>query len=126
MNKPWDNPYVIFSMQNGIVKAVYRKTASPITLEKAMLIKECRMAFQQGQILPLLVTTEGWIEMDQPARSYLAGPDGVEGVKAAALLERNTAVKLVIGFFLAFMPKSIPVKTFRREKAALEWLDFYK
>lgn len=121
-----NNPYVYFRLVNGIIVATYRSSANPITIDKAIIIRNGRLDFQDGRPYPVLVRTESPIFMEKAARVYFGGPAGVELILAAALLKQNALVEGVVNFFLAFMPESIPTKAFRREDAAFRWLNKYK
>ena len=98
MNKKLDTPFVSFEIEKDILIASYKPNAR-ITLKDAKEIVASRMAF-------------------------FASPEGIAGVKCAALLLSSGFISLTTNFFLKVTKTKLLVKTFTDKQEAIEWLNF--
>jgi hypothetical protein len=108
---------------HGILWIVHDDTAF-IEIEDAVTIADKWKEIHQGRKFPHLVDFRN-VRVNQSAetRAFFAdGNDLHEIVSATALLVDNMANNLVTKFFVKVNKPSIPTKTFKDEKEAIEWL----
>ena len=123
MNKKLDTPFVSFEIEKDILIASYKPNAR-ITLKDAKEIVASRMAFIEGKPMPTLILNHGIVKMDKKARDFFASPEGIAGVKCAALLLSSGFISLTTNFFLKVTKTKLLVKTFTDKQEAIEWLNF--
>ncbi len=124
MNKKLDTAFVSFEIEKGILIASYKPNAR-ITLKDAKEIVASRMAFIEGKPMPTLILNQGIVKMDKKARDFFASPEGIAGVKCAALLLSSGFISLTTNFFLKVTKTKLLVKTFTNKQEAMEWLNFF-
>ncbi|MFZ1529655.1 MAG: hypothetical protein WAT19_12945 [Ferruginibacter sp.] len=124
INKKLDTPFVSFEIEKDILIASYKPNAR-ITLKDAKEIVASRMAFIEGKAMPTLILNHGIVKMDKKARDFFASPEGIAGVKCAALLLSSGFISLTTNFFLKVTKTKLLVKTFTNKQEAMEWLNFF-
>lgn len=124
MNKKLDTPFVSFEIEKDILIASYKPNAR-ITLKDAKEIVASRMAFIEGKPMPTLILNHGIVKMDKKARDFFASPEGIAGVKCAALLLSSGFISLTTNFFLKVTKTKLMVKTFTDKQEAMEWLNIF-
>jgi DNA-binding CsgD family transcriptional regulator len=121
MKSVFNNVLVDFRLRAGILIATYRKNKSTITLAQVMTIVQRRLAFQKGAAYPVLIICPGIISFDEKALRYLESAEGMEGIKAAAILLDNWPL-MKVAEPLTKKDDAIPTEYFSRLDAAVDWL----
>lgn len=121
MRKVQQTPYIDFEINNGILIGTYKPNIL-ITLKHAKEIVASRIAFMEGNDMPILILNQGIIKMDKDARDYLASAEGIKGLKCAAILINSNFISITVNFFLKVTKPKLLVKTFTDKEEALNWL----
>jgi hypothetical protein len=74
---------------------------------------------------PVLTDAGGLHYISPEAKKYFAGEVQKNPPIANAVVSGSTAVRLIANFFIQFFKPSFPLRLFRTEKEALEWLSQY-
>jgi hypothetical protein len=121
MRKAIGTPYIDFEIENGVLIGTYKPSVL-VTLKHAREIVAARIAFMDGEQMPILILNQGIIKMDKDARDYLASAEGIKGLKCAAILLDSNFISFTVNFFLKVTKPKLLVKTFIDKKEALTWL----
>jgi hypothetical protein len=121
MRKIQETPYIDFEISHGILIGTYKPNVL-ITLKHAKEIVASRIAFMDGNDMPILILNQGIIKMDKDARDYLASAEGIKGLKCAAILINSNFISITVNFFLKVTKPKLLVKTFTDKEEALYWL----
>jgi hypothetical protein len=121
MRKVQETPYIDFEISHGILIGTYKPNIL-ITLKHAKEIVASRIAFMDGNDMPILILNQGIIKMDKDARDYLASAEGIKGLKCAAILINSNFISITVNFFLKVTKPKLLVKTFTDKEEALNWL----
>lgn len=106
---------------DGIIKCV----ALPdiiMGLNEAKENIEAVKAIANGKIIPVLVDITQSKGATKEARAYLASADVAKVQSACALLISSSLSQLIGNFFLGLNKTKFPVKLFKDEAKAIEWL----
>ncbi len=111
-----------FQFDGDIFYTTYKN--GPITLEIAKEIVRLRQEIMQGREIWALIDDFNLRSIDRDARVYLSTPEGIEGVRAAALLVSSPFAKHLANFFLKITVSKpvIPTRVFTDKQEALDWL----
>ena len=107
-----------------ILEATY-KQGPKIDLEAAKDIIKERMAFTEGKSILLLVIDSGLVSMDKNARDYLSSNDGIQGIRASALISTSIVNSMLVNFILKISRPDLPVKVFTKREEAISWLNSF-
>jgi hypothetical protein len=121
MRKVQETPYIDFEISHGILIGTYKPNVL-IALKHAKEIVASRIAFMDGNDMPILILNQGIIKMDKDARDYLASAEGIKGLKCAAILINSNFISITVNFFLKVTKPKLLVKTFTDKEEALNWL----
>jgi hypothetical protein len=121
MRKIQETPYIDFEISHGILIGTYKPNIL-ITFKHAKEIVASRIAFMDGNDMPILILNQGIIKMDKDARDYLASAEGIKGLKCAAILINSNFISITVNFFLKVTKPKLLVKTFTDKEEALNWL----
>ncbi len=121
MNRELDTDYVHLEIKDGILVGIYKKGLK-INLSIAREIVQSRLAFTENKIFPALIYNQGVISMDKEARQFLSSPEGIKGLKAAAIILDSPFGSFLGNFFLSVNKTSMPVRIFSKTGSASKWL----
>lgn len=113
--KMWENPnepFLYFSYKNG----------THLTLEAAKEIIRDRLDFTNNDDSLLLLDLTGLKKTNSDARKYMAGDDGVKGLKAGAFIVSNKVSQVIGNFFILINKPLKPARLFTSEEEAKKWL----
>jgi len=123
MNPHLDTPYVYLEMlPDGILLARY-KPGIYIDLPAAKEIVASRLAFTEGNTVPVLLYIDGVATIDRKVRNYISSPEGVKALSAAAIIKDSPFAAMVANLFVSLNnPLKMPVRIFTKEGKAILWL----
>lgn len=121
MKKELSTPHVHFMLSESLLTATYKKGLH-IDLEIATDIVKSRRCFTSGKTLSVLILNGGVVSMSKEAREYLASGEGTAGIRAAAIVLKSVFGSFLGNFFLSVNKPEMPVKIFRYERTAVNWL----
>jgi hypothetical protein len=117
----YNSPYIQLRMENQILQVSYVKNLQ-INLPIALDIVKTRRSFTNGRLIPVMIFSKGLVSIDKPAREFLASPEGVDGLSAAAIIVQSPFASFLGNFFLTVNKTGIPVKIFSNQIRAEKWL----
>jgi hypothetical protein len=111
-----------FQFDGDIFYMTYKN--GPITLEIAKEIVAKRQELMQGREIWALIDDFNLRSIDRDARVYLSTPEGIDGIRAGALLVTSPFAKHLANFFLKITVSKpvIPTRVFTDKQEALDWL----
>lgn len=113
--------HVDLEWRGGILVAQY-KAGPKINLNTAQEILAQRMRFTNGKDVPVLVIDSGMVSMDKQARDFLSSTEGVQGIKASAIISTSVVNSMLVNFILKISRPNLPVKLFTDRYSAEKWL----
>ena len=121
-NFSYEADFYRFLYKDEILRLTYIN--GPISLDIAKEVVAKRLELTKGNSVLLLIDDESLKGIDPDARDFLSSKDGVEGLKAAALLSGNYFSQHLANFFLkiSFKKQTMPARVFRNEDEAIGWL----
>lgn len=125
MVKVLDTPYVHFELQNDLMIGIYKKDLK-INLDRAKEIVKVRQELADYKPVIGLIYNQGVVKMDKKAREYLASPEGVKGIIAAAIVVGSPFTSFMANFFVAVNKPKMPVRIFSNSEDALKWLQKFR
>jgi hypothetical protein len=123
MNGTFDTTYVTYVIEGDILEAIFKKEVRTITLDMAKLVVAERLTLQAGQRFLLLIEGSSAIRMDKDTRDFFAGPAGIEGLVAIAMVVSNFVDLATATFLIKVQKPAIPTNFFLKEKDARAWLE---
>jgi hypothetical protein len=113
-----------FSMEirNGILFISYKRGLK-FDMEVSRRFVSQRLEFIGEKEYPAIVTDEGMVSIDKPARDFFASPEGVKGVTAVAFIQKTLFSKMLIDFFLGANRSSVHAKAFSEVNDAIVWIE---
>lgn len=126
MNDVFENEFMRLEWREGVVVGTYKE--GPITLEMAKEVVKNRLEFTRNNDAPIMINDSGLRSIEKGAREYLSSDEGIQGLKAGALVTNSIFGRHLANFFIriAVIQPKIPTKLFSNEKEALEWLKQYR
>lgn len=107
--------------RDGIGHVVLKENAL-VDLESLKEYSEAVVRGCQGKKIPVLFDMRGIKYVERDARDQFAkGPPGLL-TKAVAVVIRSVAQRMMVRFFLLINKPEFPMKVFRDEKKALNWV----
>jgi hypothetical protein len=116
-----ETEYVRFEWEDDILVATYKK-GKKVDLQAAQQIVRDRIDYTGGVPVLVLLCNQGVISIDKEARAYLSSPDGIQGIKAAAILSDTAATAIIGNFIIQVNKPHIPVRLFINRERAVGWL----
>lgn len=116
-----DNEYGKIELSNKIIIATWK--ASFIDLKIAKNAVSSRLSVTAGQNYPFLIRMKSIKESTKEARDFLSSENGCEGISAGAILVESILGNMLATFFIYLNKPRIPIKIFKDEAKAKEWLD---
>ena len=118
-----DTDYARYTIgEDGILVASLQGQPMVINLEAAKKMVSDRKTLGLGDNQLLLIRNDAGFTFDKAARDYLSGPEGSEGILAAAILIRNPIDLVTARFMSIFGKPPIPMAYFSDERKAKAWL----
>ena len=108
--------------RGGIIRGTYKK--GPITLDLAKQVVQNRLKFADYKDVPIMIGENGLKSIEKEAREYLSSDEGIQGLKAGAIVTKSIFSRHIANFFIrisVIQPK-IPTRLFSTEEEALQWL----
>jgi hypothetical protein len=126
MNFVHETEFYKFQFDGDIFYMTYKN--GPITLEIAKEIVSKRHELMNGREIWALIDDFNLRSIDRDARVYLSTPEGIDGIRAGALLVSSHFAKHLANFFLKITVTKpiIPAKVFTDKTEALDWLHSLK
>jgi hypothetical protein len=121
MEKELNSPYIHLKIEDGVLIGTYKKGLK-INIDIAKEIVNTRLDFTERKNLPALIFNQGVISMDKASREFLSSPEGIAGLKAAAIITDSAFSSFLGNFFLTVNKTAMPVKIFSTPQRALKWL----
>lgn len=115
-----ENEYVSLEMSGGILIATYK--VQSITLDIAIEVVHFRKNFMNNKKHHALIKDARKVNIEKKARDYFSSSQGSEGILSVAILTKSIYTSALMNFFLKVVPPKMPVKLFKSEKKALDWL----
>jgi hypothetical protein len=118
-----DTDYARYTIgEDGILTASLQGQPLVINLVAARKMVSDRKALGLDDNQLLLIRNDAGFTFDKAARDYLSGPEGAEGIVAAAILIRNPIDLVTARFMSIFGKPPIPMAYFSDERKAKAWL----
>lgn len=108
---------------NGILIGTHKP--SVITLDVAKAIVEERLAYIGDGAYPLLVKEYSVAKIEKEARDFFYTADSYKGITACAVITSSVFKMTLANFFIKMSKQPFPVKLFKTEDDALNWLKNY-
>jgi hypothetical protein len=126
MNFIHETDFYKFQFDGDIFYMTYKN--GPITLDIAKEIVSKRHEFMNGRQIWALIDDFNLRSIDRDARVFLSSTEGIEGIKAGALLVSSPFAKHLANFFLKITVSKpvIPTRVFTDKTEALDWLHSLK
>lgn len=115
-----ENDYIQLEIIEDILIATYK--VKFITLEIAKNVVFFRKQFIQEINYPVLIKDDKTVKIEKKAREYFASTNGIEGLSSVAVLTNSVYKSTLMNFFTKVLPPKIPVRLFRKEEDAIDWL----
>ncbi len=115
-----------FQFDGDIFYMTYKN--GPITLEIAKEIVSKRHELMKGREIWVLIDDFNLRSIDRDARVFLSSTEGIDGIRAGALLVSSPFAKHLANFFLKITVSKpvIPTRVFTDKTEALDWLHSLK
>ncbi len=110
--------------ESGIVRCIVHKDAY-MELEDAIENVKAVETLTNGKPIPVYVDIRLSKGSSKEARAYLAGFEVADVQVACGLLVDSMLSQLIGNFFLGLNKTKFPVKLFKDEEKAMEWLKTY-
>ena len=123
MDSYFENSFAQFWISDGILFFEY-KSHIAIDLRAAQLIVADRIRFQNGVSYPIFCDARGILEMDKPARDFLAQSGSILA-KAVGLLVHQQVSSSMSSFYLRVNKPRVPTKSFTDKASVLSFLASY-
>ncbi|KAB7530310.1 hypothetical protein F8C76_02035 [Flagellimonas olearia] len=120
MKKSHENTYAIYLLTDDLLHIIYKK-GHCIDLPAAQLIVKDRMQLQQGRKMPILCDIRNLVQVNKPARDYLAF-EGSQWIKALAFLIDPPVTDVISALYLGTQAQNVPTRSFTKESDALDFL----
>jgi hypothetical protein len=115
---------ISFEIIDGLLHITYNPCK--INLIDAKEITQDRITYQEGNLYPTIMSSNGPIEMSREARVFLTSKAGTFGLTAMAFLYESSLTNRILAFFIIKMhPPSVPTRAFKNKRKATEWLKQY-
>jgi hypothetical protein len=122
MEHYFENEFVEFWLENGIIIEVFKPSVKEITLEVAKKVVEDRLKFTRGVSRPMFIDMSEFRVIDKKARDYFAGEESNSLVSAAGIVLHSYIAWLAGKLFLTINKPKANVQLFKTKQKALEWL----
>lgn len=106
---------------DGILRITILKDAE-IDISEAAENHALSNKLASGRKFVQLVKSEGDFEVTPEARAYAAQYSASEGRVAMAFITSSLAQRLIGNFYIKYNKPLVPVRMFKTEESALEWL----
>lgn len=118
----YETEFYKFHMMDGVFYLTY--IGGPITLNVAKDLVKKRLEYSEEKPVLMMVTVKDLKGMDREARSYLSSDEGIQGVKAGAIVVKSPFTTHMANFFMkiSFNKSKMPAKVFSNEEEAVSWL----
>jgi len=116
-----ENNYIKYEIINNILIGTYK--AKHIDLGIAKSVVSLRKTFTNNLKYPVLIKDDNTVKIDKSARDYFASNEGVQGLCAVAILTNSIYKITLMNFFIVVLPPEMPVKLFKSEEKAMNWLE---
>lgn len=103
--------------------ATFNYKKDVIDLETARQMVSDRLACFNGHTYPVLADVRNIRAVSKEARDYFAGPEGVKGISALAILTGGFLTVVTANLFMRFSRPPIPTKVFKTKEQAVRWLN---
>lgn len=121
-NQKYEDEKFSMEIRNGILFISYKRGLK-FDMEVSRRIVSQRLEFLGGKEYPAIVTDEGMVSIDKPARDFFASSEGVKGITAVAFIQKTLFSKMLIDFFLGTKQPSVQAKAFREVNDAINWIE---
>ena len=118
-----DNEFVHMEIKQDILYVNLRK--KEIDRKIAQKIVDLRLAFVEGQDLPILVEGLAVKDLTKEAREVLSAKKANQHALALAVIVQNPVTRTIANFFLKFQQPPYPSKLFTDRERAEQWLRLY-
>lgn len=127
VKQPIITDYIEMELNEGMLYVKYKDNLK-IDLEMARQIVASRLSYIENHVLPTFADTSGIASMDKEARGYFNSSEGEKGISAFAVLVKSAFSTFLANFFIKVnvINPPFPIKMFRTESAAIEWLSQFK
>jgi hypothetical protein len=93
-----------------------------VEIEDAKAAHSANLKLSEGKVYKLLMVSPKFFNPNQEVMRYLSSEEVTQFRKAAAIVTGNMAIRILMNFFIRMNSKKSPVRLFRTEELALEWL----
>ena len=118
-----DNEFAHMEIKNNILYVNLKK--KEINHRVAQKIVDLRLAFVEGQDLPILIEGLAVRDITKGAREVLSSKEANQHALALAVIVQNPVTRTIANFFLRFQHPPYPSKLFNDRESAEEWLRLY-
>ncbi len=122
--KSIETPYIVMSLQEGILYFTYKEIDN-MDLDLAKTCVKDRLDFTKDKSYPCLVDFVKLKKTSKEARDYFA-LEGNKGITANAILVNSSAYKMMANFYIMVNKPQNPTKLFTDKNLALDWLKQFR
>jgi len=119
-----ENNYIKYEIINDILIGTYKDKY--IDLDIAKSVVSLRKKFTNNLKYPVLIKDNNTVKIDKSARDYFASDAGAQGINAVAVIANSVYKVTLMNFFIVVLPPKMPVKLFKSEEKAMNWLEKHK
>jgi hypothetical protein len=115
-----ENEHTKIELENGILIATWKSSFVDLDIAKEAVIN--RLLVTNGQKYPVLIKIKSVRSSTKEARDFLASEKGCAAVIAGAVYVDSILENMIATFFIFLNKPSVPLKIFKDETKAKEWL----
>ena len=111
-------------LEDSIIIGTYDKNLV-IDIDLARQIVLDKLEAFQGKSYPVLMDVRNIRSVSKEAFDHFASDDGVQGLRALAILVSSPLTEMIANLFMVFSKPQIPTRVFRTKELAVKWLNKY-
>jgi len=123
-SKRFESQFAELELIDGILIGIHKPVVIDLIIAKT-IVQE-RIEFTEGKSYPILIKDYGVAKIEKQAREYFNTPESYEGITACAILTNSIFKMTLANFFIKMSKQPFPVRLFKDQDEATEWLTSYK
>lgn len=129
MGKELNTDIVDLCYEENIVIARYKEGLA-VDLDVAKQLIKQRKEVSNNEKCLLFIDARNLVSITKKARDYVSSDEGQENLKATAILTDSNFLRILSNFLIRIDLKKkssdLPIRMFKSEKEALDWLNQFK
>lgn len=120
--------------RNSLIQVTYRRDkiihlhylTDDLTLENSKEILNFTRSHSPWKLSPILLTGGDFMSQDKESREFNGSHEVIQYCSAMAFISDSLAKKILANFFIGIYKEKVPMKFFKTEKDALQWLSQFQ